>query len=707
MFDCMKLLFSLITGLLILCFYNAAKSQEECLRPVFVKQPDYFSQTLPLREMPIIHPSDVATEQKEEGVTEVIREPDFEKRNFMSDPPRDPVLQRFMGQRASGEILANFEGVDNLQNILPPATQGDVGPDYYLQMINMSFAIYDKEGNLLYGPASNLSIWQNAPYPWSEYSRGDPIALYDEEADRWLISELSYVSHPDGPYYEKIAISETSDPTGSWYLYGFQYSYFCDFPKLGVWHDGYYMTTNNNYWDEEEELHFHAVGVSVFERDSMLIGSPQARRLFFDLYPNQEPWSVLPADFDGEQPAADVPAYLAYYKEGMNDKIVIYEVDTDWEEPGNSSLSVAQTLYPESFTGNLPDGIPQPDGAPYLAPMSNRLMYRLQYRQFEDHAGMVANHTVNSGDGVAGIRWYEFRDHGSGWQIHQQGTYSPDNTCRWMGSAAMDVYGNIALGYSVSDHNTYPSIRFTGRYKDDPPGIMSLEEQEIIAGSGVQTNPYHRWGDYSCMSVDPVNHTTFWYTQQYYETTGNRSWQTRIASVNLIEPLVLEVSVDEDTICQNQSTQLHANPQGGSTIFTYNWTSDPVGFTSSLQNPVVMPDTATMYFCRVDDGVNAVTDSVKVFVDPCTGLVISEPQPFVSLSPNPAGKMLQLNLRNLPGNEVRFLIINNSGQIFCSKTYKNTGKAQHIISVDRIPAGVYIAVIQNSYYEKKIKLVVY
>ncbi len=195
---------------LILCV-PSIRGQEGMLYPKDVKHPDYFAKTPPLWEMAVIHPSEIKTEQREKGISEVIREPDFEKRNFMSDPPLDPVLQRFMGNRISGEILANFEGVDNLQNILPPDTEGDVGPDHYLQMINMSFAIYDKEGNLLYGPASNLSIWQNAPYPWSEYSRGDPITLYDEEADRWLISELSYVSHPDGPYYEKIAISETSD----------------------------------------------------------------------------------------------------------------------------------------------------------------------------------------------------------------------------------------------------------------------------------------------------------------------------------------------------------------------------------------------------------------------------------------------------------------------------------------------------------------
>ena len=159
---------------------------------------------------------------------------------------------------------------------------------------------------------------------------------------------------------------------------------------------------------------------------------------------------------------------------------------------------------------------------------------------------MVANHTVNTGSGIAGIRWYEFRNEGQGWEIYQQGTYSPDDTHRWMGSIAMDGYGNIALGYSVSDSDTYPSIRFTGRHKYDLPGVMTLSEQEVITGSGVQLNTNHRWGDYSCMSVDPSDQTTFWYTQEYYATTGNRSWQTRICSFNINAFLGLEVSSDED-----------------------------------------------------------------------------------------------------------------------------------------------------------------
>lgn len=591
-----------------------ANAQPFSVKTTHTKKPDYFAKTPLLRDMKMIAPQDVEVNEGETEVKNFNRNPLEKPSSFYGDPPFDGLLQNLMGNRRPDSISANFEGTGNLQNVLPPDTEGDVGPNHYLQMVNMSFTVYSKSGEILYGPASNLSIWQHAPDPWSETSSGDPIVLYDERADRWLVSELALPGHRQGPYYEKIAVSETSDPTGAWYLYGYEYDYFCDYPKLGVWHDGYYMTANNYEW-VNNQYDFHAVGVSVFERDSMLIGSPDARLIFLDLYPNTVPWSMLPADFDGAPPEDDAPHYLAVYKEASDDKIFIYQVETDWDNPGNSEISLRTTLFPEPFTGNLPDGIPQPDGAPYLAPMSNRLMYRLQYRNFGDYETMVANHTVNRGENIAGIRWYEFRkEEGNDWQIYQEGTYSPDNTHRWMGSIAMDAYGNIALGYSVSSNRVYPGVRFTGRFADDPLGVMTLEEQEIIEGRGVQLHSNHRWGDYSCMSVDPADQTHFWYTQQYYQETSNRDWKTRIAGFNINPLLNLSVTADSNTVCQGSETTLHALPAGGSENYTFNWISDPPGFTSTEQHPVVSPEVDTRYICKVNDGVNFVTDSIMIHV---------------------------------------------------------------------------------------------
>lgn len=586
-------------------------AQELSIRPIQVKKPSFFSKTPPLREMKIITP--VPTKNETGVVPEIINRPEQNNQSKITETllPAS-VLQNYMGDKQISNIFVNTEGIGNLQYKLPPDTEGDVGPNHYVQMINMSMAVFNKQGELIFGPLSNETFWQGEPEPWSGNSNGDPIVLYDEQADRWLISELSFPNHPNGPYYEKIAISQTGDPTGAWYLYGYEYDYFCDYPKIGIWHDGYYMTTNNNYYDGQ--WHFHAVGVSVFERDSMLVGSASAKRIFFDLYPNTEPWSVLPADMDGIPPPIDEPAHLAYYKEANPDRIMLYKVETDWENTANSLLTQDVVLYPENFSGNLPDGIPQPDGAPYLSAMSNRLLYRLQYRNFGEYKAMVTNHTINTGEGIAGIRWYEFRDEGNGWNIYQQGTYSPNNTNRWLGSIAMDCFGNIALGYSVSSKGVYPSIRYTGRLKNDPLGQMTIAEQEIITGSGVQLNPNHRWGDYSSMSIDPNNPTKFWYTQEYYEISGDRSWQTRIAAFSLYDSLTLQVFSDHDTVCTGESVQLFAIPEGGIETYSFNWFSIPDGFVSTEQNPMVLPDTTTIYFCTVSDSVSFVSDHIEINV---------------------------------------------------------------------------------------------
>ena len=602
---------------LLLLLSLTGNAQDKNIRVAHVKLPVHFSKTIPLRDMEPVNAHKKSMGSGE--IPEIISDPTNGLGSSDVGDIKDGVLQNFNGNKSINDLIVNAEGIGNLQNKIPPDTEGDVGPNHYLQMINMSLAVYNKEGDLVFGPVANLTIWQNEPEPWSGSSNGDPIVLYDEQADRWLISELSFPGHPYGPYYEKIAISLTGDPTGPWYLYGYEYEYFCDYPKIGVWHDGYYMTTNNNWWDGT--WHFHAVGVSVFERDSMLIGSSEARRIFYDFYPVQEPWSVLPADFDGNPPLENEPAYLAYYKEAFPDRIMLYSVMTDWGDPASSSIELIETLYPESFSGSLPEGIPQPEGAPYLSSMSNRLLYRLQYRNFGSYQTMVTNHTVNTGNDIAGIRWYEFRNFGFGWNIHQQGTYSPDNTHRWMGSIAMDCYGNIALGYSVSSNVIYPSIRVTGRFKDDPPGIMTIAEKEIIAGSGVQLSPYHRWGDYSCMSVDPSSPTTFWYTQEYYQVSGDKTWQTRIAAFKLYENVTLDVAAQYDTLCLGDNVQLFAFPDGGDGSYLFSWTSIPPGYSSSLQNPSVVPDQTTTYICIADDGYTSDNDSIEIAVIP--GVIVN------------------------------------------------------------------------------------
>ena len=157
-------------------------------------------------------------------------------------------------------------------------------------------------------------------------------------------------------------------------------------------------------------------------------------------------------------------------------------------------------------------------------------MYRLSYRKFGTYASLLVNHSVTAGSST-GVRWYELRDSGSGPAIFQQGTYAPDSNYRWMGSAAQDKLGNIAVGYSVSSSSVRPTIAFATRAPSDGAGLLS-GEQTVLAGTGSQSG-HTRWGDYSSISVDPTDDCTMWFTTEYLNTSGDFIWSTHVRSFKL------------------------------------------------------------------------------------------------------------------------------------------------------------------------------
>jgi len=435
--------------------------------------------------------------------------------------------------------LTNFEGINNVDGVLPPDTNGDIGPNHYVQTVNLSFAIYTRTGFLLYGPADTNTIWSGFGGACQSTNNGDPIVLYDHLADRWLISQFALPNFPFGPFHQCIAISQTGDPTGAWHRYAFLYSNtkMNDYPKFGVWPDGYYMTANQF---NQASLGWGGQGVVAFERDKMLLGQP-ARMVYFDLY-NTDPnlGGMLPADLDGLAPPAGAPNYLLALDDTTwgypADQLELWEFDVNWTTPLSSTLTKTLTLPTVPFNPNMcgyaRNCIPQPGTAVKLDAISDRLMYRLQYRNFGTHQTLVTNHTVDAnGSDRAGIRWYELRKSGGAWSINQQSTYSPDTNHRWMGSAAMNGQGSIGLGYSMSNASTkYPSIDVTGRLSSDALNTMTQGELEIRTGTGSQTHSASRWGDYSSLSVDPTDDCTFWYTTEYLQTTGSAPWRTRIGS---------------------------------------------------------------------------------------------------------------------------------------------------------------------------------
>ena len=441
-----------------------------------------------------------------------------------------------MGQKQPAGTIANFDGINNVVGYLPSDENGATGPNHYVQTVNSSYSIYSKTGTKLLGPLDLGVLWVNLPGPWSSsLNDGDPIVLYDKVADRWLISEFSLPQYPDGPYYELVAISATGNPLGQYYLYGFTFDKMPDYPHFGVWTDGYYLSVNlYEKTPSNSDLTFAGVRVCSLERDSMLAGKP-ARMIEFSFGPNDPVYSFLPSDFDGPQPAAGSPNYFCYIYDNSwgitNDVLGVYAFHTDWRVPANSTFTSAATFNVNSFSSSG-ISVSQPGTNVKLDELSDRLLHRLQYRKFSDHEAIVANHTVSVG-GHAGIRWYELRKTTGSWTLHQQGTYSPTNDSRWMASIAMNSEGTIALGYSVSSSTVYPSIKYTGRLSSDPLGVMSFAEGTIMTGNGSQLDNSGRWGDYTSMTIDPTDDKTFWYTDEYYSSSSNAAWKTRIASFQL------------------------------------------------------------------------------------------------------------------------------------------------------------------------------
>ena len=455
----------------------------------------------------------------------------------------DAALQTSTPLIAAPPTLFNFEGVHNVDAVLPPDTNGDIGPNHYVQWVNSTFAVFDRAGNVLYGPAAGSTIWDGFGGPCETQNDGDPIVLYDHLADRWLLSQFALPNNFFGllfaPFYQCIAVSQTPDPTGAYYRYQYQFSKLNDYPKFGVWPDGYYMAINQF---SPGSLQFAGQGVAAFDRAAMLAGRP-ATMVYFDLSsvdPNLG--GMLPSDLDGPSPPPGAPNVYAQVDDDSQgystDRLQLWQFHADWAAPANSTFTGPSILPVTPFDSNLcayaRSCIPQPGTTVKLDALADRLMYRLQYRNFGTHDSVVVNHTVDvDGADHAGVRWYEVRNPATAPVVHQQGTFAPDALHRWMASAAMDSAGNLAIAYNAGGAALSPSIRYTARLASDPPGVLGQGENDLIHGSGSQTHSASRWGDYSMLTVDPVDGCTFWATAEYMAVTSPAGWQTRVGAFRL------------------------------------------------------------------------------------------------------------------------------------------------------------------------------
>jgi hypothetical protein len=486
------------------------------------------------------------------------RGPVVKSRGFAGDAAVQKSLRPAQASAATiPSPSLTFEGLNNLDNpflVAPPDPVGAVGRNQYVEMVNLVFAVYDKQGNRLAGPTLLGDLWKGFAIPDCTDLSGDPIVLYDKHADRWLLTQFT----TRGPtYYNCVAVSQTEDATGAYFLYAFSAgTFFPDYPKYGTWSDSYLLTSR-----DFGPAPGNAYGISVYglERDKMLSGDSTARSVHFFLDSAVTPIylmgdGLLPADIDGDQePSNGTPApVVGTMDQGAQygapfDAVNIYELTVDWQDQPIASFSLVAQLPVAEFDSTFPctapppasqtrSCIPQPGTTRKIDILSyrQRPTWRLAYRKFDTYEAMVTNQSVQASPGMAGVRWYEIRRTKGLYSIFQQGTYAPnDGVHRWMGSIAMDHQGNMALGYSVSNATSvFPGIRYTGRLSGDTLGEMTLGEAVLIDGSGSQTGS-SRWGDYTSMNVDPADDCTFWYVNEYYTVTSLASWQTRIGSLTL------------------------------------------------------------------------------------------------------------------------------------------------------------------------------
>jgi len=586
-------------------------AQTDISKPI-VQHAVYFDVSPALRDMLKVAPEKADNSWKNGIVRNYFNSrKNAKKKKFPSDWS-DPLIQHTPMKTATGDsTIQNFAGNSNTQGYDPPDTYGDVGPNDYFGLVNCHFTIYSKTGTVLLGPTNTSNLWTGMP---NNSNDGDAVVMYDEVADRWLVSQFSFPNDPNAPFYQMIAVSQTPDPTGSWYRYEYSFADMNDYPKFGVWPDGYYYTCNRF---ASGSGNYNGTGQAAFNRTKMIAGDASAEMVYFTINASNNAWGLLPADCDGPFPPLGTPNYFVYYMDGP-DYLGVYEFHVDWTNTANSTFGNYLQLPVATFNDNI-TLIAQKGTTRGADALADRLMYRLQFREFSDHWSMVCNHTVNIGSNIAGIRWYELRKGTGPWSIYQQSTYSlPDSNSRWLGSVALDTAGNIGLGFSISGSKMYPAIKYTGRLKNDVLNTMDIPEKGIFYGTASNSvndgGGMCRWGDYSSLTIDPSDGMTFWYTQQYFTSMGS-NWRTRIASFTFSNIFNVTALATPGTICIGDSTQLNATVSGGSGTYTYSWTSVPAGFTSTIKNPVAKPVITTKFFVAVNDGNTTTKDSIMVTVN--------------------------------------------------------------------------------------------
>ena len=477
----------------------------------------------------------------------------------------DPVRSPQPASAVTPTLETSFDGASNDTNavvtgslVAPPDTDGDVGPNHYMQMINLVTTIFEKDGTSL-GAFSNNAFWDGFGGVCETTNRGDPIVLYDETNDRWLVSQFAFNTssgNPASPFVQCVAVSQTGDPTGGYNRYAFDLTSFGfnDYPKFGITTES--ITYMANLFVPPFFL-FGGTLLGAMDKAAMYAGDSTATLVAANIGSGE--FGFVAGDLDDPTGAAGFVPALFGTAMSTADRFDVWEIDVDWTDPGSATVGRIAQVPIAGFDNDLCTAsreacVPQPAPGNALEALSGRLMHRLQLRDFGSYRTMVASHTVDAdGTGRAGVRWYEFRETGGAWSLHQQGTYAPgDGLHRWMPSIAMNAAGDIGLGYMRSSTTDFVSTYFTGQTADSSgTGVMNIAEIGCIDGSGVQTGTA-RAGDYSATAIDPVT-DTFWHTNEYMIPSGGSSfvWATRICEVSVPDTTITPPSPVDTVVVQN------------------------------------------------------------------------------------------------------------------------------------------------------------
>jgi hypothetical protein len=458
-----------------------------------------------------------------------------------------------------------FNGTWIVQGVLPPDTTMGISTNQILQWVNIKLTVLNKnDGSVALGGSGFV----NANQIWSglgsgsvcaTQNQGDPIVQYDRLSGHWVLMQFAFTigtatqspfrTYPAPPYAFCWAVSQTSDATGAYNLYQFNLPNLPDYPKLGVWPDAYYLTDNGFTFSTATGLSSYVGSrVCAFNRSAMIGGGAAGALCFSGL--SAAHFSMLPGDFEGSilPPTGEAAFILSndwFTKNAPPYGLQLRRFHPDFVTPANSTLndgfggafdSFVSLPFDNAVVGSCGDVgqacVPQPGTPRVLDTLSLRAMYRLAYRNLDANREiLVFTESVGPAGSSAGIQLIEIRNPAANPPvIYNNVNFNPDSTNRWLGSAATDKLGNVALGYSVSSSTLFPGIRIAGRLRNDIRNSVR-GEINVQSGSGSQTSTSQRWGDYSTMQIDPSDDCTFWYTTQYIINTAPADWATRIVGL--------------------------------------------------------------------------------------------------------------------------------------------------------------------------------